>query len=104
MKQFIQKILSRIALSSIEGNNHSSARIQSYIILVPILVMCLIFVGFEATNFGICLYTGKPYVISTEIIVIFGMILSHHLAILFSRKKSQGIDEIKGTKKPKDEE
>lgn len=45
MKQFIQKILSRIALSSIEGNNHSSARIQSYIILVPILVMCLIFVG-----------------------------------------------------------
>lgn len=98
MKQTILKnLFEKIGFSVLEGNKHSSARLQSYIVLIPILLMTLIFIGFEITTFGICIYSGTVYKISSEIIVVFGMLLSHHLAVLFSRKKSQSIEEIKGT-------
>lgn len=104
MKQFISKILSKIAASSIQGNATSTPRVQSYIILVPILMMSMIFMGFEVSHLIYCLYTTKDYAISAEIIVIFGMLLSHHLALIFSRGKSQSISEVKGSEEPKKEE
>jgi len=99
MKKFISKILSKIAASSIQGNTTSTPRVQSYIILVPILLMSTIFIGFEVSHLIYCLYYTKDYVISSEIIIIFGMLLSHHLALIFSRRKSQSIEDIKGSKK-----
>jgi len=102
MKQIFTKFFEKIGFSIQEGNLHSSTRLQSYIILTPILLMTLIFIGFEITTFGVCIYSGTIYKISTEIIVIFGMLLSHHLAILFSRKKSQSIQDIKGDDQKKE--
>lgn len=97
MKQFINKVFSKITLSVTTGNNHSSVRIQSYIVLLPILFMTLIFVIIEVWSFIHSISCGSTYHISNEIIAVFAMLLSHHLAIVFSRKKSQGIDELKGS-------
>lgn len=96
MRQLIQQLFQKIGFSILEGNKHSSSRLQSYIVLLPILFMSIIFIGFEITSFIVCMYSGADYYISSEIIVIFGMLLSHHLALIFSRKKSQSIEEIKG--------
>ena len=96
MKQLFTKLFEKIGFSIKEGNVYSSVRLQSFIILLPILLMTFTFIGFEITTFAMCIYLGKAYYISSEIIVIFGMILSHHLALVFSRKKSQSIAEIKG--------
>ena len=47
------------------------------------------------------MYSPKlTYHISGEILVVFGMLLSHHLALIFTRNKSQGINEIKGIQAP----
>jgi len=97
-KELLLKFFDKIGLSIKEGNQHSSVRVQSYIILIPILIMSLIFTGFEITTFALAIYKGTIYKISSEIIVIYGMLLSHHLAVLFSRKKSQSISEIKDKK------
>ncbi len=97
MKQFINKIFSKIALSVLIDNQHSTPRIQSYIVLLPILFMTLIFVIIEVWSFIHSITCGADYHISSEILVVFGMLLSHHLAIIFSRKKSQGIEELKGS-------
>lgn len=45
MKTLINKIINKIGFSILENNEHSSIRIQSYILLFPILFMTLIFVG-----------------------------------------------------------
>lgn len=57
----------------------------------------MVFLIIEIWSFIHAIYTGKEYVLSNEIIVVYGMLLSHHLAILFSRTKSQGMAELKGT-------
>jgi len=95
MKQFFTKILSKISFSVLENDPHSTHRIQSYIVLIPILCMCTIFSAIEIWAFLHTINCGEDYHISNEIILIFGMILSHHLAVLFSRKKSQSIDSLK---------
>lgn len=93
----INKILSKISLSVLATNKNSTPRIQSYIILIPILIMSLVFLFIEVWDFAYIMYAGDGnYKISTEIIVIFGMLLSHHLALIFSRKNSQSISEITG--------
>ena len=74
----------------------STSRLQSYLILLPIIIMVVVFLVIELWSFIHALSTGKPYVLSNEIIVVFGMLLSHHLGILFSRNKSQSIGELKG--------
>ncbi len=100
---FINKILNKISLSVLSDNKNSSSRIQSYILLAPILAMTLIFIIIEVWQFIHCINIGKDYYISSEIIIIFGMILSHHLALVFSRKNSQSIKEIKGAEETKEE-
>lgn len=62
--------------------------------------MLLIFSGIELYNFIHTLYfTDNTYTISNEIIIIFGMVLSHHLALVFSRRSSNiKNDDIENTK------
>lgn len=98
MKTIINKILMKIAESvDTQGNTISSVRLQSYIILFPILMMVLVFLIIEIWSFAHAIQHGDEYKLSSEIIIVFGMMLSHHLAILFSRSKSQSIGELKGT-------
>lgn len=94
MKVLIGKILEKIALSATTDKKHSSTRLQSYIVLLPILLMTIIFVIIEIWQFIHSITYGIDYNISSEIIVVFGMLLSHHLAILFSRTKSTKIEDV----------
>lgn len=97
MKTIINKILMKIAESvDTHGNTISSVRLQSYLILLPILMMVLVFLTIEIWSFVHAIKHGVPYRLSSEIIIVFGMMLSHHLAILFSRTKSQSVAEISG--------
>jgi len=96
MKQFIQSVLLKIANSVASDNLVSSTRVQSYIILLPILIMVITFLIIEMWSFIHAIKNGVEYKLSSEIIIVFGMILSHHLAILFSRTKSQSVAELKG--------
>lgn len=96
MKQFIQSILLKIANSVTADNPISSTRVQSYIILFPILIMILVFLVIEMWSFIHAIKNGLPYRLSNEIIVVFGMMLGHHLSILFSRSKSPSIADITG--------
>ena len=100
---FIKKIMARINQSTIGDNNVSSVRIQSYIILLPILIMTAIFLIIEIWDFIYTISSKGDYTISTEIIVIFGMLLSHHLAVMFSRKNSQSISDLTGNNNPLNE-
>lgn len=88
--------INKLVVKSVSGNEVSATRVQSYLILGPIQMMILVVVGIELASFIHGIYTTGSYVLSSEFIVTFGMVLSHHLAILFSRSKSQSINEIKG--------
>lgn len=94
MNSLWTRLIAKIS-ASISTSEISSVRIQSYIILLPIILMSIVFVIIEVWSFIHAIYNDKSYVLSNEIIVVFGMILSHHLAILFSRSKTTGMDEIK---------
>jgi fumarate reductase subunit D len=104
MKTIVNSILLKIA-ESVDGtsNKVSSSRVQSYIILFPILLMVLVFLIIEIWAFGHAIDHGMDYKLSSEIIIVFGMMLSHHLAILFSRTKSQSVAEIQGSAANKEE-
>jgi hypothetical protein len=89
MKTMFKKLLHTISLSVLSDNTHSSARIQAYIILLPVLLMSLMFIVIEVTRIVYCfMHDGVKYEISSEIIIIYGMLLSHHLALLFSRRSN----------------
>lgn len=94
MKKFFQIIRQSLNGST---NDPSTVRIQSYLILLPILLTMLTFLIIEVWSFIHAIKLGTDYRLSNEIIVVFGMVLSHHLAVLFQRNKSQGIGEIKGS-------
>ena len=94
----MKKLFNLIKLSlNGDSNEVSTARLQSYLIILPILVFLLVFLIIEVWSFGHSINTGKDYHISNEIILIFGMLLAHHLSILFSRSKPTSIADIKGT-------
>lgn len=99
MKTLLQKLLHKISLASIQGNKNSTPRVQSFLLLLPILFMAFSYIAFEYFRFIISIKNGVHFNISAESIIIYGMLLSHHLALVFSRKTSQSIEEIKGTKK-----
>jgi len=96
MKTIVNSILLKIA-ESVDGtsNKVSSSRVQSYIILFPILLMVLVFLIIEIWAFGHAIKHGIDYKLSSEIIIVFGMMLGHHLSILFSRTKTPSITEVK---------
>lgn len=85
---FIKKIFNKISLS-VDGTNNvvSTNRVQSYFIMIPALIMVFSIIIIEIINAIISWNTGKPYTISNEFIVVFGMTLSHHLTVLFNRNK-----------------
>lgn len=88
--------INRLIVRSVTTDEVSATRISSYLILAPIQLMILVVVLIELFEFGHSIWTGHPYVLSNEFIITFGMVLSHHLAILFSRSKSQSRAELKG--------
>lgn len=99
----IKKFLSHVSKSIEAGNPVSTPRFQSWIILTAILFQVLMFTIFEILSFIVAIKTGIPYTISADNIVIFGMLLSHQLALVFARSKSQSIKEIKGEDNTKEE-
>ncbi len=75
----------------------SHTRISSYIILAAILLQTLIFMGIEIFNSVIVWKKGEIYTIPADHLILFGMILAHHLALLgiYSRKLDKASVEEK---------
>lgn len=72
------------------GNKVSTTRIQSYFILGSILTATAVFLGIDVVNAIISWVTNKgSYTIPYEHIVLFGMVLTHHLWLLGINKKSE---------------
>jgi len=88
----------QIIRASLNGNTNdpSTVRIQSYLVLLPALVMIVVFLGIEIWRFFYYLKYDKDFILSNEIIIIFFGVLSHHLAILFQRNKTQSLSSLKG--------
>lgn len=67
----------------------SSSRISSYFILFSIVLSGLSFIVIEIINASIKWKAGNIYIIPTEHIALFGMILGHHLVLLGIVKNSK---------------
>ena len=82
---------------SLNGNDNtkSSTRLQSYLVLVPVILTSFIFVIIEIVNAILTWNTGKIYSPTNQIIIAYSMILAHHISVLFSRQKSQKPEEPK---------
>lgn len=89
MKNFINTILSYIGKSISKDGQVSSTRIASYFILGGILTSIGIFISVEAVNAIVMWKQGLAYVIPNEHIVLFGMILAHHLTLLGINKNAE---------------
>lgn len=80
MKSFIQLVKKSVYD---RAEKISSTRIQAYITFGAILVMAGMYVIMFLANAGLSLFYHKTvYIPSNEEIIIFGMILGHHLALL----------------------
>lgn len=101
MKLF-NTIFNKISHSVDTSNSVSTSRVQTYMIIVPIIIMVFTFLIIEMWSFIHAIKVDKEYRLSNEIIVVFGMVLSHHLAILFNRTKSQSLKELKGGEETND--
>lgn len=68
----------------------SQVRIQSYFILAEIIITGLFFLVIEGANAYLSIFRdGVIYKPSSESIVIFGMVLTHHLVMLGLKKGSE---------------
>jgi len=65
----------------------SSTRISSYFILSLISLNVIVFMVIDVVNAAIKWNLGEVYTIPSETIWIFGLLLSHHLGLLFHKKK-----------------
>lgn len=82
-KNFFSQMWDMIIKSSYNSTGKvSSSRISSYFILGSILTSSLVFIVIEIGNAVFSWMKKEVYVIPTEHIAIFGMILSHHLLLL----------------------
>ena len=86
----LSNIFKKIAVS-IDGtsNKVSSTRIQSYVMLSLVVASAVAFIAIEIWNAAMSWSCDKPYAISNEIIIVFGMLLSHHIGILFNRNRAK---------------
>lgn len=87
------------------SNKVSTTRISSYLILGSILTTGLVYLLIDIVNAIIKWSHGQIFIISTEDLVFFGMILAHHLTLLGINKNAetkQYIDLINTTKGSKD--
>lgn len=95
--KLLTNFFSYIGRSIKAGDPVSTPRFQSWILLCMIILQIFMFIIFEIFTFYMSLHTGV-YTISNESLIVYGMTLSHQLALVFSRKSSQSINEIKGKK------
>jgi len=79
-KRFLSLI--RSSINSPKGGKESSTRLIAYIITFFISLFCFVFLGIEIyTAITSILSTGK-YILSSEIIIVFGSLLTHQLTLL----------------------
>jgi len=110
MKILFNKLLRYVGKSVREkrGGKVSSSRLSSYSVLFIIMTVALIFSLIEIVNAIMLWSSGMPYVIPSEHIVIFGMLLAHHLTLLGINKNAetkveQAVqDKLKGIGKPEE--
>lgn len=88
-RNIFKKISDFIAKSVIKEGQVSSSRMSSYFILGSILTTTLLFIVIEIVNASIIWKTGAAYIIPSEHIVVFGMMLAHHLTLLGINKTSE---------------
>ena len=90
-RNYIQKLLSFMGKSIVSKKDGkvSSTRLSAYFFLSSIITFTVIFIGIESTNAFMLWKTGMPYVIPREHIVIFGMLLAHHLTLLGINKNAE---------------
>jgi len=90
-KNYIQKTLSFMAESilSTKDGKVSSTRLSAYFFLASIISFTLSFIVIMSTNAFIIWKSGEAHVIPSEHIVIFGMLLAHHLTLLGINKNAE---------------
>ena len=71
------------------SNKVSTTRISSYLILGSILTTGLIYLLIDIVNAIIKWHKGEVFIISTEDLIFFGMILTHHLTLLGINKNAE---------------
>lgn len=77
-----------IKKSVIDHNGKAShTRISSYIVLAAIMMNSIAFMFLEIVNAIIMWRQNLTYVVPTEHVWLFGLILSHHLGLLFYKQK-----------------
>jgi hypothetical protein len=87
------------------SNKVSTTRISSYLILGSILMTGLVYLIIDIINAVIKWSNGETFIISTEDLIFFGMILAHHLALLGINKNAetkQYMDFLKSSKTNKE--
>jgi sulfite exporter TauE/SafE len=86
----IKEVFKLINLSILDKNGKvSSGRLSSYFILGAILTSTAVFIGIDITNAIIAMLQKGFYEIPTNHIVLYGMMLAHHLALLGINKNSE---------------
>lgn len=81
----IGRLLNLVKESAMSNTKLSSTRLQAYFVLFSSLLYSVTFVIIEIANATLALTNGDHYVPSNESIIVLGMLLSHHLGILFSK-------------------
>lgn len=71
------------------GGKISTTRISSYLILGSILTTTAIYLSIDVVNAFKMWQKDSTYIIPSEHIVVFGMILTHHLALLGINKTAE---------------
>ena len=91
MKKVIKKIFSLIGKSIYSKKNGkvSSTRLSSYLILFMILLASAAFTGIEVVNAIVAIHNKGFYEIPSNHIVLFGMVLAHHLTLLGINKNAE---------------
>lgn len=90
MKNLFKNILTLMKGSVMtKGGKESSTRIMSYVISAIIVLFCFIFIGIEISSAIFALIETGKYVLSNEIIIIFGSLLTQQLALLGITKSNE---------------
>lgn len=115
MASLVKGIVDQIKKSVLDHTGKSShTRISSYFILATIMLNSMAFMVLEIVNAIIMWKQNLTYIVPAEHIWIFGLILSHHLGLLFYKQKSfsgknefvaqSNVEEVKsGTEAVKEE-
>jgi len=90
--KFIKKISSLKSIKNYNGKE-SSSRISSYLLLKIIWYFALFVLSTEIIRGTYSLFTGTPYLISNEFIIVFGSLLTHHLALLGINKAAESKEQ-----------